>query len=417
MTLFGLLWLMAMLYACLKKNIKYILCLCLFNMTLQSTNVIEMGALGGVGPQLMTSAVLIVKALSIKFCDGKLRITKKIPVISKCLLILLLIEIVFSSQLNKTLSSAYLYIIQLSIYIFCFFSICNIEMKNQFDIYRLIRAVIVVVVALGIIQWLTSNNVLPLKPLLGEIFYNDKSSSVAFSAGSNRLYSTFLEPSYFSGFLVGSFFYLLNITDKWKENYLLMGIIFFELILSTSSTGYGAFAILCLLFVATSKKIGIQKKIILILLGMTVAALLFAFFYSTLDAVIFSKSQGGSAGTRNVWNNLSILAFMSSPIWGTGYKTVRGSSIVYSLLGQIGITGLIIYITANLTIAVDLLKANKNPEKFREIQGVMYAILGCLICEIIACPDLDLCTYWFWIYCAGLYLGKKDTTTASPGIH
>ena len=157
-------------------------------------------------------------------------------------------------------------------------------------------------ICFGVIQWLTSNNILPLKSILKAIIYNDNGGSVAFLAGSKRLYSTFMEPSYFAGFLVGSFFYLLSITDKWKENYFLMGSIFVELLLTRSSTGYGAFAILCVLFIITSKKMSTQRKILLILIGIIGVFFAFAFAYKTLDAVIFSKGQTGSAGTRNVWN-------------------------------------------------------------------------------------------------------------------
>ncbi len=408
MTLFGILWLGAMLYALAKKNIKYMLYLCLFNMTLQSTNVIVLGSLGGVGPQLMTSGLFVLKAISLKIRNGKLQVLKREPLMTKWFLVLLVLEIICSAQFSHTLSSSMLSIIQLLIYILCFFAISNIDASRQLDTYKLIRSIIVVMICFGVIQWLTSNNILPLKSILKAIIYNDNGGSVAFLAGSKRLYSTFMEPSYFAGFLVGSFFYLLSITDKWKENYFLMGSIFVELLLTRSSTGYGAFAILCVLFIITSKKMSTQRKILLILIGIIGVFFAFAFAYKTLDAVIFSKGQTGSAGTRNVWNIYAARAFMSSPILGTGYKTVRGSSIIYSLLGQIGIAGMVIYIATNLTMVFGLLRVNKKNEKFSESQGIAYAVLGCLLCEIIACPDLDLCTYWFWIYCAGLYLRPES---------
>ena len=31
-------------------------------------------------------------------------------------------------------------------------------------------------------------------------------------------------------------------------------------------------------------------------------------------------------------------------------------------------------------------------------------VFGAMTCQIIACPDLDLCTYWIWLYIFSLTL-------------
>ena len=133
---------------------------------------------------------------------------------------------------------------------------------------------------------------------------------------------------------------------------------------------------------------------------MAVLAFVVVYFtaYDLLDSVVFSKSESGSYFTRLNMNNSAIQMFKSSPVLGKGYKSIRGSSIIYSILGELGICGFLIYILFNLSIFLPIV--SKNFYKLSELNvGLRFSVMSACVCRIIACPDLDLCAYWFWLYC------------------
>lgn len=74
----------------------------------------------------------------------------------------------------------------------------------------------------------------------------------------------------------------------------------------------------------------------------------------------------------------------------------RGSSIFYSLLGQMGIIGLTIYFIFNLFIYLSGIIGSKYSDTI--LTASKFGVLTTMVCQIIACPDLDLCTYWIWLY-------------------
>jgi hypothetical protein len=211
-----------------------------------------------------------------------------------------------------------------------------------------------------------------------------------------------MEPSYYAGFVVGAFYYLLSFREKWKSNAWIIILLVIEIIMTKSSTAYGAFLVVGILFVLLAKNINIKWKIIGIVLASVGLCVIYFGFYNILDTVIFSKDSTGSFSTRTRMNNEAIRAFESSELYGVGYKNCRGSSIVYSLLGQLGIIGLTLYVVFNIEICIPLLNnVKKTCSEYIDSNGIRFAVLSAIVCQLIACPDLDLCTYWFWLYCTG----------------
>ena len=51
-------------------------------------------------------------------------------------------------------------------------------------------------------------------------------------------------------------------------------------------------------------------------------------------------------------DNDALNAFYSSELLGVGYKCVRGSSVFYSMLGEIGIIGTALYTMTNAIIYI-----------------------------------------------------------------
>lgn len=394
MTLFGILWLAIILWDFIKKPIANTVFLTILFMTFQSTNVLYVNGTG-VGPGVLASIVLIIKILFKQ--NFKIRKIKQSPSVF-ITVFLLLFSVFLSLTLNGVLGVNLMLFMQISVYVLCFVAIQFIkkDISEEFT-YQIIRKIIIFHVIFGIIQFLTSTNILPFRGILDALFYNDPSTDVVFHrAFYPRVMSTFMEPSYAAGFFVGSFYFLALYKQRIKQNKWLLLIIFVEILLTQSSTAYGAFIVVGLILVIFSDQFTLKQKLIICggsIIGLTI---LYFGFYSLLDAVIFSKSLTGSYRTRERFNNVAIKAFLGSPIFGVGYKNCRGSSIIYSLLGQMGIIGIAVYFGFNSFICFSKNKMQKHSGIL--LKASKAGVISALACQIIACPDLDLCTYWIWLY-------------------
>lgn len=412
MTLFGVIWAITIIYCFSKKDIKYMLLFTLLFMTFQCTNVLYISAGKGVGPQVLTSFFFIVKVLvTLEFKLKKRQIDK--TRLAKASLLAVLLIVVTSSIMNGIWLEKILYIFQLGIYVLTFFLMMRAsKLISRSELYSIIRFVIMFVVIVGVIQWLLTMFFPSGKILLKYILYNDSNEDVYFNFNdyfhNRRIYSTFMEPSYMAAFAVGAFYYLLSFWNERKKNLWLLALLLTIIIVSFSSTAYGAFGITGLLFISSTKEIKRSWKIVIIFVG-CIGLLLFAVsFRETLDAVLFSKSLTGSATTRARWNNEAFDAFLTSPLWGIGYKAIRGSSIVYSLLGEIGLLGFFSFLVFNVSSTWRaFVRRNESVQYTRGYYGTVYAVIASFICLIIACPDLDLCSYWLWLYLLACYSGQE----------
>lgn len=400
MTVFGILWIGIIVFCFFIRDIRFLLFATLFSMVLQSTNVISYNGTM-VGPQVITCFFFILRCMLIKRDRSIIRINK-----IKIGLFLVFFAVVVSSLLNNTLLLNLLKIIQLGIYIITFLCITNISDKIDKSFINLfIKKTTIFVLILGLIQILSSGGIIPRISIISSLFFNDTSFSVYYwHENYFRITSTFMEPSYCGSFLVGSLFYFISTYEKDKKNIILLILVFLEIILTQSTTAYISVAICGVLFLIFSKNKQIKR--IILPTSIFIICILFLFAYDLLDTVIFSKADSGSALTRNYWNQYAIKSFESSKMFGIGYKNLRASSIIYSLLGELGVFGLISYLFLNLEICKQLLKKIELNNA-----GIRFSVLAIIICQFLSCPDLDLCVYWMFMYLialSGVYsLNKK----------
>ena len=214
-----------------------------------------------------------------------------------------------------------------------------------------------------------------------------------------------MEPSYFVGFSIGALFYLFNYKKNRKKDLPLITALALSTILSFSSSGYGALLIAGLLYIAFSKEGKI--KLYVLVGGTTVFAILYLGFYNVLDSVIFSKMQGGSAAARMTWNLEAMKAFQSSPMMGVGYKNCRASSMFYTILAELGVIGIVLYIVFILSIIWPVFTKRGQKLVGDEQVGVIFAIIGVTATQMIAVPDFDICTFWMWMNFLGLIIGRN----------
>ena len=329
------------------------------------------------------------------------------------LLVVLVIEIIVSALYNNVISNNYLYILQLTTYVFCFVILRYSSMEFDEDLlYKILRGIIIFVAVVGILQWLATMNILPIKRILKVLFYNDDSMNIYFNENdyyhNSRVYSTFMEPSYLAGFSVGAFYYLLSLREKWKSNTLLFIILLIEIFLSTSSTAYAALVLVGVIFIVNARQISLTKKCTLIICAVIVFSVLYFQCYELLEKVLFNKWNSNSGVARRIMDNDALNAFYSSELLGVGYKCVRGSSVFYSMLGEIGIIGTALYTMTNAIIYIPIINNRLiRSELPNNYAAVLFGLLSAFVCLVIAVPDIDMCTYWFWMYCLAICIGYK----------
>lgn len=406
MTIFGLLWMILILISMLMPNLNAMIFLTLLSSTIQCSNVIVMGG-SGIGPQVITSAAFVIKMLIYKK-NKKIKIRRDVLGIQLGV-ILIFAMVLISSCANNTLLTNSLRIMQLLTYILCFLVMYNAGESVDIEfVYKTIRKMTIFLLVIGIVQISITTGILPRFSIIQMILYNDNLSDAIYFTRNNyfRILSTYMEPSYYAGFLVGAFYYFLSYKEKRQENLFLLACILLEIIFTFSSTAYGAFALIGIIFFASSKE---GKLKVFILVGGILGIFVMYFgFYDILDNVIFSKMASGSGVARYYWNVAAQKVFKSSPIYGTGYKTSRASSLFYTLLAEMGILGFMAYIFTNLHIILSIFSKKRRQRLTKEYIGICLAVLSVVVCQMIAVPDLDICTYWMWMnFLALIYSANK----------
>lgn len=398
MTIFGFLWFILILVCYLRNDkIQYMVFLTLFSMTLQSTNVIVIGE-NSIGPQLITSVAFIFIML-LKGIKGKvIKIQKNNKSINFALLLMCII--IVSAVLNNVLYNTLFKILQLFVYILCFCIMYkSVNSIDEDDLYKYFEIITIFVLIMGVVQILITGGFIPRFSIIKTLFYNDDSTTVYFNRTDyKRLCSVFMEPSYCGCFLTASFFYFLTFLGKKKNVFFLLCMIMIEIVLTVSSTAYVTFCIVTVLFLFVSKNVYAKK--ITMVLGLFSCIVMFTFGYDLIYKAIISKSASGSALVRGQWNKRAFNAFTSSILWGNGYKTLRGSSLIISMLGELGLMGIIGYVMFNYYIIRDKIK---NNYKCADKSAIAFALVTIIIGQIIACPDLNFCVYWLIMYFVGLY--------------
>ena len=220
-----------------------------------------------------------------------------------------------------------------------------------------------------------------------------------------RVLSTFMEPSYFSTFITGMFFYVLYRKNHIKNANKLLVFILFELILTFSSTGYLIIVSVGVFFAFYIN----DRKLRNIFLFFSLVIAFYLIFVDTtiLDEVIFDKMDSDSGRERDNWNIIAMEYFFENPITGIGYKEWRASSFAISLLCENGIIGAVIYFFFYFALFLPLFNQEIKCYCSQEIASRFF-VLCVVLGQIIACPDIELCTMWLGFYFVMLSINKKD---------
>ncbi len=395
-TLFGVIWILLLMFFFFVKDVRYIVSMALFSMVLQCNNIMQLGSTG-VGVQVFTALVVLLRFMLLP--TKHRAISKKYRSLFTTPLLLVMYLLICSLFIHKQFSENWLKIIIIAVYalLYYFFYYKRLSYSiNEQWLEKIINSIVVVVVTIGLIQYFACAGVSFLRPLLSTFVFNDVSNmNVIFHSKPSYLamYSTFMEPSYFAAFMVGCFS-MISMRDKVSsKNLILLLIIGLSILLSRSSTGYGGLAIVLAI---QSIRFFRRKKIVRVIVPIAIIAVFYiAFFnYDLLDKILFSKNETSSYYVRTRWNQRAWYQFLEDPIFGIGFGYSRASSLFYTILAESGILGLIIYlklILQNIRFLFSNIKSNL-------ITGAAFAILSISVCQIIACPDINFSPFWLMMF-------------------
>ncbi len=386
-TFFGIFWIVLLGYLFIKGKTELAIFVTLFSMILQSNNVLILGETG-IGPQVLTSLFFIIYSLRFK------KTAKSIISLSLSFMMFLIfiLYIIKTSGFTPVLA-------QISVYLICAY--CMMKYGNRISeeqLTKLFTKFIWIFIVISILQLLCSIGLLP-KLLLKEFLFNDDNEFVQFNKDYKyyRVFSTFMEPSYCSTFLVGAIIFIFHAGEVIKRRKTILIVLIALLGLTFSSTGYGAFVVTFFLYILLQRNTKVMKKVFPVLI------LLAIFYFLTKDTllndILFDKLNSESGRERESWNITALSAFYENPLWGVGFEEIRASSFALSLLATTGIIGTSLFTCSCAFMFWPLLRI----DKFRryEIASRLY-ILAVLIGMVAACPDLSLCTFWLGFYLVAL---------------
>lgn len=387
MTLFGTIWILISIILFFIKDIKPLLLFTILGMIFQCSNVIELSNFS-CGPQLLTSLMFILKSFLYKNKSFKLDSFYKLYGI-------FLIYIILNMILIKYVQNNLIWYFMIIIYFFTAIRIQYINPKIESKFFKkIINILSVTILFFGLIQLIIMFFNIDRNNLFGMLFYNDISKKLQiayYTTKKIRFYSTFMEPSYLSGLLVGLLYYYLNDTNKTRKECIITFGLFVASILTFSSTAYLLLLCVIVLFLLKHHK---SKMTYLIVIPLFIGMSLIMLKTNIINDVLINKMSSGSGVTRNNWNTIALEYFHSSPIFGVGFGTVRASSIICDILGELGIIGLTLYILPFIYLIYNYFKKKEN-YNYNTLSVMLIIVFGS---QIISCPDLHLCSFWLVAY-------------------
>lgn len=385
-TLFGVIWNVNIIYCMLAKDYRKMVLLTLISFVLQCNNVWVVAGTG-VGVQAYTVAFCCIRLLFVRAKNDN----KPIRMQRIGLVILFLSILVSLLCNNEIIANKLIDLLLLFVYIlFVGFLLKGKVVVSEEWLEKAENRIIYLVLTVGFFQVLCKMGVLPISTILQHLFYNDISNSNAiFNYKSTwAFYSTFMEPSYCGAFLVGAFSCVVSRKQQTKRNVRIAFLLVVAILFTKSSTAYGGLAIV-LAILCMARTSNLYMKIIFPIVGIG-GLLFFVFGFDIVNEIIFQKSSTVSYRVRNRLNRSAIEVFINNIWLGIGYKNIRASSLVLSLLAEVGLIGFCSYSICILSYLRPLFRR----ENINNLKGHSMMILAIMVCQTIACPDLNFCVLW-----------------------
>jgi len=287
---------------------------------------------------------------------------------------------------------AQLVYIALSVAIFCTVRYITTEKSVQ-NIHHSIVMAAAINILLGLINFIGLDTILvPVKTATYALLDDH------YMMGYRRVIGGFSEASAYSGFSVTIAAYLLvyGVTEKSIVE-IVFGLVQSILVFLTfSTTGYLGLVALAIFgigyFVWNSVQAGHSKAESIALnifvlfsiatfITVLVVPSLNSLLIDTIDSLFLSKADSQSGLERKAWADYSIAAFQQSYWLGAGVGSIRSNGLFHSIIGSMGIPGILIYLWFLKSIFDDF-RFYLKTKTHDTYTGIVFAVSAALIVQL-----------------------------------
>lgn len=411
LTLFGIIWCsLALLFILFPP--KYLYVLMLISCVFQAASVFSFGSLW-ITPFFFTQILFIVKMSPYILANGlSLRFSKVTFLFLMLVLLSMLITAISPSLFSgiRVVSPTYSFEVNYSTNgKFLSFSMSNVSqicllIMNTITllvVYRFAPKIInfkqlylsyyisILIFVFFSLWWIISKGTLPI-----DFLYSNGGYSIT-SIVENRLAGTYSEPSSAGAFIASSIAPLLFARRRFGT--VLLGIcMIYLLILNRSSTAILTVVMSFLMFFIIRGTD--SRKVLITLCALVISSVsIFILFGDTLFALYDQKMSSDSGIIRSWSNQMSLSVLFDSYLLGVGLGSNRASSLLLTILTNVGIIGFVLF----SMISYYLIKPLFNKRSESNSLFFIILFLGFVLGAFFSVPDISSPSFWmFLVYLA-----------------
>lgn len=292
-------------------------------------------------------------------------------------------------------------------------SIHKKEIENR-EVFRWFRFLLTIVLIVGFAQFVCKKMGV-LYEFWKSLIYS-KTDTVSIEAFyfnvEPRFIATFMEASYCGGFIAPALIAIFVAFGMRTKTFPVIIALIAAVLLNQSSTGLVIVGLSFLVYYLVSRNV--NTKILFPIVGAVGVGALVIFGYgNTLSERILTKGSTSSGIQRSAMNASCISTLWNTHLLGAGLNNIRGSSFIFSILGQVGVVGLGLFIAFLISLMREQ-KPNRifNPSEDDDICYRKFSIIFLLCVLLGMClsePDLFLSTFWLAMMMVALTNKSKES--------
>ncbi|HGM5417217.1 TPA: hypothetical protein ACKP1J_001575 [Serratia liquefaciens] len=249
--------------------------------------------------------------------------------------------------------------------------------------------------------WLVSKETLPV-----DFLYSNGGYSITALAES-RLASTYSEPSSAGAFIASSLAPLIFARRKFGILVLGVGMLFLLSLNRSSTAILTALTSFLLFFILRGTNS--QRVLISLCSLVIVSSIIFIIFGDTLLSLYDQKMSSDSGLIRSWSNYLSLSALFDSYFLGLGLGSNRASSLLLTILTNLGIIGFILFSVAVYLLIKPLFEKRKEPNAL----FFLTLFLGFILGAFFSVPDISSPSLWMFL----IYVASASSLTSGAEVN
>ncbi|CAI0922229.1 hypothetical protein D3C81_19960 [compost metagenome] len=244
--------------------------------------------------------------------------------------------------------------------------------------------------------WLVSRETLPV-----DFLYSNGGYSIT-ALAENRLASTYSEPSSAGAFIASSLAPLLFARRKFGILVLGIGMLFLLTLNRSSTAILTAITSFFLFFILRGTNS--QRVLISLCLLVIISSIVFILFGDTLISLYDHKMTSDSGIIRSWSNYLSLSALSDSYFLGLGLGSNRASSLLLTILTNLGVVGFVLFAVVVYVLTKPLFKNRSEPNALFFLTLFFGFILG----AFFSVPDISSPSLWMFL----IYIASASSLTS-----